>query len=56
MRTSLHAVFPLVSGNVYFVIVIFNIHDRKMRFPESRQKSISEKSTFGHFEDIFLNI
>ena len=56
MSTSLHAVFNVVSGNVYFVIVIFNIHGRKMRFSESSQKSISEKSIFGHFEVIFLNI
>ena len=55
MSTSLHAVFNVVSGNVYFVIVIFNIHGRKMRFSESTQNSMSEKSIFGHFEVIFLN-
>ena len=48
MSTLLHAVFDVVSGNVYFVIVIFNIDGRKMRFPESSQNSISEKSIFGH--------
>ena len=53
MGTSSHAVFNVVSGNVYFVIVIFNIHGQKMRFSESSQNSISEKSIFGHFEVIF---
>ena len=56
MSTSLHAVFNVVSGNVYFVIVIFNISGRKMRFTESSLNSVSEKSIFGHFEVIFLNI
>ena len=56
MRASLHAVFNVVSGNVYFVIVIFHIHGRKMRFSESGQNSITEKSIFGHFEVIFLNV
>ena len=55
MSTSLHAVFNIVSGNVYFVIVIFNICVRKMRVFESGQNSMSEKSIFGHFEVIFLN-
>ena len=56
MSTSFHAVFNLVSANVYFVIVNFNIHGRKMRFSESTQNSMSEKSIFGHFEVIFLNV
>ena len=56
MSTSLHAVFNVVSGNVYFVIVIFIIHARKVRFSENTQNSISEKSVFGHFEVIFLNV
>ena len=56
MSTSLHAVFNVVFGNVYFVIVIFNIHGRKMRFSESTQKSMSEKSIFGHFEVNFFNV
>ena len=56
MSTSLHAVFTLVLGNVYFFIVIFNICGQKMRFSESSQKSISEKSIFGLFEVIFLNV
>ena len=56
MSTSLHAVFNVTSGNVYFVIVIFNIHGRKMQFSESTQNFISEKSIFGHFEVIFLNV
>ena len=55
MSTSLHAVFDVVFCNVYFVIVIFNIHGRKMRFSESSQNSISEKSIFGHFEVIFFS-
>ena len=56
MSTSLHAVFNVIFGNVYFVIVIFNIHGRKMRFSESSQNPVSEKSIFGHFEVIFLNV
>ena len=56
MSTSLHAVFNVVSGNVYFVIVIFNICGRKMQVSENSQNSISEKSIFGHFEVIFLNV
>ena len=56
MSTSLHAVFNVVSGNVYFVIVIFNIHGRKIRFSESTQNSMSEKPIFGHFGAIFLNL
>ena len=56
MSTSLHAVFNVVFGNVYFVTVIFNIHGRKTRFSKSSQNSISEISIFGHFEVIFLNV
>ena len=56
MSTSLHEVFDVVFSKVDFVVVIFNIHDRKVRFPESSQNSISEKSIFGHFEVIFLNV
>ena len=56
MSTSLHEIFNVVSGSVYCVIVISNIHGRKMRFSESSQNSISEKSNFGHFEVIFLNV
>ena len=56
MSTSLHAVFNVVFGNVYFVIVISNIHGRKMRFSESSQNSMSEKWIFGEFEVIFLNV
>ena len=55
MSTSLHAVFKVVSGNVYYVIVISNVGGRKMRFSESGENSISEKSIFGHFGVIFLN-
>ena len=56
MSTSLHEVFNVISGNVYFVILIFNILGRKMRFSESSQNFISEKSIFGPFEIIFLNV
>ena len=56
MSTSLNADFNVVSGNVYFVIVLFNIRGRKMRFSESSQIFMSEKSIFGHFEVIFLNV
>ena len=56
MNTTLHVVFILVSGNVYSVLVIFNIYGRKMRFSESSQNSMSEKSIFGQFEVIFLYV
>ena len=56
MSTSLHAVFEVVFGSIYFVIVIFNIHGRQMRFSESSQNSLSEKSIFGQFEVFFLNV
>ena len=56
LRTSLNADFNVVSSNVYFVIVFFNIHCRKMRFSESSEFFMSEKSIFGHFEVIFLNV
>ena len=52
MSTSLQAAFNAVFGNVYFVIVIFNIHGQKLQFSESRQNLISENSIFGHFEAI----
>ena len=35
---------------------MFNIHGQKMQFSESSQNSISEKSSFGQFEVIFLNV
>ena len=53
MSTSLHAVFIVVFGNVYFVLLIFSVCGQKMQFSESSQNSISEKSIFGHFEVIF---
>ena len=56
MSTSIHAVFNVVFGNVYFVIVIFSIHGQIMQFSESKQNSISEKSIFGHFDVNFLNV
>ena len=56
MSTSLHAAFNVVSGSVYFVIVIFKIYGQKVRFSKSSQNSISEKSIFGLFEVIFLNV
>ena len=56
MSTSLHAVFNVVVGIVYFVKVIFNIQGRKMRFSESSENSLFEKSIFGHFDVIFLNV
>ena len=56
MSTSLHVTFDLVSGIVNFVIVILNILGRKMRFSESSQNFLSEKSIFGQFEVIFINV
>ena len=56
MSISLHAIVILVFGNVYFVIVFFNIHGRKMQFSESIQNSLSEKSIFGQFAVIFLYV
>ena len=41
MNTSLNAFFKINFGIMYFVILIFNIHARKMRFPASSQISIS---------------
>ena len=56
MSTSLHAVVNLIFGIVYFVLVLFIIHGQKMRFSESTRNSKSEKSVFGQFEVIFLNV
>ena len=56
MSTSLHVAFSVVSGIVYFGMVIFKIQGRKMRFSESSEKSLSEKLIFGLFEDIFLKV
>ena len=44
MSTSLHAVFNVIFGNADFVIVILSVQGRKIRFFESSQKSVSEKS------------
>ena len=55
MSSKLHAVFNVVSGNVYFVIGVFKIHGQKMQFSESSQNSITEKSIFGHFEVFFFH-
>ena len=52
--STLHAVFNVIFGNVDFVIVVFNIHGRKMRFSASSQKS--EKSIFGKFGANFCNV
>ena len=56
MSPQLQAILNVVFGNVYFVIVIFNIRGRKMRFSESSQNSMFGKSIFGQFEVIFLNV
>ena len=56
MSTSLRVAVIVGFGNVYFLIVIFNIHGQRMRFSESSQCSISEKLIFGHFEDFFSSI
>ena len=56
MCTLLPAIFNLVFGNANFVLVISNLYGQKMRFSESSQISISEKSIFGHSEVIFLNV
>ena len=56
MSTSIHAVFNVAFGNIYFVIVIFIGCGRKIRLSESTQNSLTEKSIFGHFEVIFLNV
>ena len=56
MSTALHAVLNVNFDNIYFVIVISNIHGQKMRFSENSPKSITEKSIFGQFEVIFLNV
>ena len=56
MSTSLHEIFNVSFGNVYFVIVIFIIYGQKMRFSESSQNSIPEKLISGHFEVDFVNV
>ena len=56
MSIPLHALFKVIFGNKNFVLVIFFIHGRKMRFSESSQNFISEKSIFGQFGVIFLNV
>ena len=56
MSTLLHAVFNILFGNLYFVLLIWVFHGRKMQFSEGSQKSISEISIIGHFEVIFLNV
>ena len=56
MSILVHAVFNFVFGNVDFVIVFCKIRGRKKRFPGSSQNSNSEKSNFGLFEVIFLNV
>ena len=56
MSTSLSATFNKNFGNLYFVSLTSLILDPKIQFPESSQKSISEKSIFGQFEVIFLNV
>ena len=55
MSTSFHAAFNVISGIVYFILVVFNILGRKTRFSACSQNSISEKSIFGQFQVIFLN-
>ena len=56
MSTLLHAIFNLIFGNVFFVIVISNIQDRKMQLSESSQKFITQKLIFRQFEVFFLNV
>ena len=59
MSTSLHAIFKLCFGNIYFSIFIFDIHVRKLRFSTCSQISPSEnseKSIFGHVEVDLLNV
>ena len=56
MSTSLYANSNLIFGNVLFVIGIFDICGRKMRFSENSQNALSGKLIFGQFEVIFLNV
>ena len=56
MSTILHAIFGVTSDSLYFVVNIFNIQGRKMRYSASSPFSILEKSSFGHFEVVFLNV
>ena len=56
MSTPLHAGFNVVFGNVCFIIVVFSIYGQKLRFSESSQNSMFEKSIFGNFEVLFLNV
>ena len=43
-------------GIVNFVTGIFTFLGRKLRFSESSQNSLFEKSSFGDFKVIFLNV
>ena len=56
MSTSLHATVNVTFGNLYFDLLIFNIHGRKMRLSATSQISTSEKAIFSHFEVVFLNV
>ena len=56
MSKSLHAIIKVFSENVYFVTVIFTIPGQKLLISASSQNIITEKSIFGHFEVIFLNV
>ena len=56
MRTSLHMVFNFIFDNEYSLLVISKIHGRKMQFSASSQIAVSEKSIFGQFEVISLNV
>ena len=56
MSTLWHAVFKVTFNNVYFGIVSVIICGLKSRFSASSQNSITEKSIFGQFEAIFLNL
>ena len=42
---------------MYTLLYLFSILVvKKMRFSESSQNSVTEKSIFGHFDVIFLNV
>ena len=53
MSASLHAIFNVRFGNIYFVILVLNIRSRQKLF-SARSQFISEESNCGHNEVIYL--
>ena len=54
MSNFLHADFRAVFGSIHSTLPISEIQGPTMRYSATSQFSISEKSTFGHFEVNFF--